>query len=98
MICIFNLEEFIYGTYEGCIDLFSSHCCSFLCQNLYEVIPLLLWQLSESVWAPFHHKLVQDNFLYLILTLVVSHVNLLHIHVSTYAKVIVDAVYLISSA
>ena len=23
------------------------------------LIPLLLWQFSKSVWAPFHHKLAQ---------------------------------------
>ena len=37
-------------------------------------------------------------FLYLVLMFFVSHVNLLHIHVSTYPKMITDAVYLISSA
>ena len=62
MICIFNSEQFIYGTFEDCIGLFNSLYRSFLCQNLYLVKPLLLWQFSNCVWAPFHHKLAQHNF------------------------------------
>ena len=34
MICTFNWEEFIYGTFEDSIGLFNSHYCSFLFQNL----------------------------------------------------------------
>ena len=33
-----------------------------LFQNLYQDIPLLLWQFSKSVWAPFHHKLAGHIF------------------------------------
>ena len=51
-----------YVTFEDCIGLFISHYRSFLCQNLYQVIPLLLWQFSKCVRAPFHHKLAQHNF------------------------------------
>ena len=61
MIYMFNLEEFIYETFEDCIGLFNSYYLSFLCQNLYQVIPLLLWQFSKSNWAPFHHELAQHN-------------------------------------
>ena len=32
-------------------------------QNLFYVTLLLLWQFSKSVWASFHHKLTQHNFL-----------------------------------
>ena len=63
MICIFNSKQLIHGAFEDCIDLFNSHHRSFLCQNLYQVIPLLLWKLFKSIWAPFHHKLAQHNFL-----------------------------------
>ena len=50
-------------------------------------MPLLLWQFSKSAWVPFHHKLAQHNFWELIINFDArSHVNLLHIHVSTYAK------------
>ena len=49
MICIFSWEEFIYGLFEDCIGLFISQYRSFLFQNLYYVIPQLLWQFSKSV-------------------------------------------------
>ena len=62
MMCTFNLEEVIYGTFEDYIGHFSSHQSSFLCQSLYLVIPLLLWQFSKSVWGPINHKLAQHNF------------------------------------
>ena len=62
MICIFNSEEFIYGIFEDYIGLLNSPYRFFLCQNLYQVIPLFLWQFSKSVWALFHHKLAQHNF------------------------------------
>ena len=43
----------------------------------------------QKCLAPFHHKLAHNiifGSLYLIIMLVVSHVNLLQIHVSTYAE------------
>ena len=54
MICIFNCEKFIYGTFEDCIGLFNSHYCSF-----YFRILALLWQSSKSVRAPLQKKLAQ---------------------------------------
>ena len=58
-----SLEDFICGKLEDCIDLFNFHYRFFLFQNLYYVIPLLLWQFSKSVWAPFLDKLTQYIFL-----------------------------------
>ena len=86
---MFSSEEYIYGTFEDCIGLFNSHYRSFLCQNLYLVVALLQWQFSKCAWATFHHELAQHNFWELIfnfLMLVVSHVSLLYVHVSTHAK------------
>ena len=62
MICIFSGEvEFFYGTFVDCIGLFNSHYRSILFQNLYQAVPLSLWQFPKSVCAPFHHKLTQHN-------------------------------------
>ena len=61
MICMFNSEKIFYGMFEDCIGIFNSHYHSLLCQNLYQVIPLFLWQFSKTVKLPFHHKLEQHS-------------------------------------
>ena len=100
MICMLNSKEFIYGTFEDCIGLFNSHFHSFLCQNLFQVILLLVWQFSKSVWATFHHKLAQHNFWEFIFNFDARRVSR---KFTTYQsppkpKMIADAVYRISSA
>ena len=88
MICIFNWEEFIYGMFEDCISLFNSHYRSFLFQNFYQVIPCYYGnspKVSGHLFIINQHKKIFLS-LYLTLMLVVSHINLLHICVSTYAK------------
>ena len=55
------------------------------CVRTYMAITMAIFQ---KCLAPFHHKLAQHNFWKFIFNFdaLASHVNLLQIHVSTYAK------------
>ena len=98
-----NSEEFIYGTCEDCIDLFNSHYAPFSVRISAKLWPCYCGNspnVSGHLFIINWHNIIFGS-LYSILMLIVSHVNLLHIHVPIYAKIpkmIVGAVYLISSA
>ena len=72
MICIFNREEFIYRTFEDCIAAFISES--------------LLGNTPVNVNSPKVAGYLFVFYLYLVLMFAVSHVNLLHIRISTYPK------------
>ena len=80
LICIFNGEEFIYGTFELRIELVFA---------ILTTAPLISEYLLGNTPVNANSPKVSGYlslFLYLVLIFVVSHVNLLHIHVSTYPK------------
>ena len=62
MICTFNSEDFIYGTFEDYIGLFNSHYRSFfVSEPLLGNTPVTMAILQKCLWTPFHHKLAQYN-------------------------------------
>ena len=74
LISIFKGEEFIYGTFDDCIDL-----CNFaIPQSLLDKNPVNGNSPKVSGYL--------FVFLYLVLMLVVADVNLVHTHISIYPK------------
>ena len=90
MMYVFNCEEFIYGTFEDCIGLYNSHYFSSYSESLLGNIHFTMAMLQKCCTVSSKTSTILFALffwsLYLALMLVVSHVNLLHIHVSTHPE------------